>query len=163
MKARTIGIVAAAGLATLVGCAARETNAEEPSDNAYTIISVDEQTGTRTEMSFETLSIERGNMSFHNDGGLSGDTISYLNSAGERVEISAYSPRNYESLPNCDMYIFVNGIYTDAYGNDDEALCNAAGQKWMEVCKELRCLETIQEWQDYTDNLRNTITPERLQ
>ena len=111
-------------------------------------------------MSYETLSIERGNMSFYNDGGLSGDTISYLNSASEHVEISAFAPDNYDSLPPCiDMLIYVDGAYT--WADHNESLCNASAQKWMEVCKELRCLETIQEWREYTDNLRNTITPER--
>ena len=45
MKARTLGIVAAAGLAALVGrCTVRETNVEEPAQNSYTIVRVDEQT-----------------------------------------------------------------------------------------------------------------------
>jgi len=162
MRKAKFGIVAALGLGALAGCAARETNAEEPAQNSYTVVRVDEQTGTRVEMNQEGYSIERGNISYNFGDFSRTNNVSYLNSANERVEISAYPPENYDSLPPCfEMLVSVDGIYK--WADYNEPLCNAASQRWIEVCKELRCLEAIQEWHVYRKDLIRTITPERLQ
>ena len=160
MKARTIGIVAALGLAGLVsGC--KDKN-EHHFYNS-TII-VDKQTGATLEMDISRLLVTKGNMSFYTEGNDLAE-VDYKNSNGEEVELHVYFIFG-EVRPSS---VEINGDYR-MIGGEESALYQNALRHYEDVCRQLQCNSAMNQWNDYRelkieqyrrDNEKN-VPPQRL-